>query len=521
MESKPLSEMAHPVGEEKLESISSENSNKAAGPMPVNTGGGRYHVQWDDSAPMTPLGQMVFFAQFLHAGGRWEDFCKEAPFGFTSPNAPSHKDVLGSLAFSILCGHTRYAHVNAVRFDAVSPAMLGMNKVVSEDSARRNLKKFDPMEAHKWQRKHLRETWGRLLYEPWMLDIDTTVKTVFGHQEGAEVGYNPHKPGRPSHAYHTYWIARLRLCLDVEVRPGKQSSASYGMPALWELIDSLPVECRPQGIRGDCGYGSEANMVECEKRNIPYLFKLRQTVKIKNLISLMERQGGWVDCGQGFEGIEGEVRLSGWSCKRRVIIARRLVKKESPEAAKNAMPLLTHYGELPVESVSHEYIVLASTMPYGVDALVRLYRERGDAENPFDELKNQWGWAGFTTQDIDRCQVMARLIAQIYNWWSLYARLVDTEKHREAVTTRPELLGGVGRQTKHAGKTQINISLTHGKSNSIKAKLAEASAFLQGLISTAEQLTNPQRWELILLRIFEKFIQPKLENTGLPTLASA
>jgi hypothetical protein len=175
---------------------------------------------------------------------------------------------------------------------------------------------------------------------------------------------------------------------------------------------------------------------------------------------------------------------------------------------------------LPVESESHEYIVLASTMPYGVDALVRLYRERGDAENPFDELKNQWGWAGFTTQDIDRCQVTARLIAQIYNWWSLYARLVDTEKHREAVTTRPELLGGVGRQTKHAGQTQINISLTHGKSNSIKAKLAEASAFLQGLITTAEQLTNPQRWELILLRIFEKFIQPKLQNAGLQTLAT-
>ena len=26
--------------------------------------------------------------------------------------------------------HTRYAHVNALRFDAVNPAMLGMKKVV-------------------------------------------------------------------------------------------------------------------------------------------------------------------------------------------------------------------------------------------------------------------------------------------------------------------------------------------------------------------------------------------------------
>lgn len=520
MDSKSLLETAHPVGEVKNETISHDKVSAGASVLPVDTGGGRYHVQWDDSAPVTPLGQLVFFAQFLHAGGRWEDFCKEAPFGFTSPNAPTHEDVLGSLAFSILCGHTRYAHVNALRFDAVNPAMLGMKKVVSEDSARRNLKKFDQMEARKWQRKHLRETWERLLYEPWMLDIDTTVKTVFGHQEGAEVGYNPHKPGRPSHAYHTYWIARLRLCLDVEVRPGKQSSSSHGMPALWELIDSLPLECRPHAIRGDCNYGNEANMVECEKRGIPYLFKLRQTAKVKNLISLLEQKGGWVDCGQGFEGIEGEVRLGGWSCKRRVIVARRLVKQDATEDDKKALPLLTQNGELPLEVVSYEHIVLVSTMPYEVASLVPLYRERGDAENPFDELKNQWGWAGFTTQDMDRCQITARLIAQIYNWWSLYARLVDRERHREAVTTRPELLAGVARQTRHAGQTRINISLSHSKTNRIKEKLAEASAFLQGLISTAEQLTNPQRWERILLRIFERFIQPKLENTGLPAPAT-
>ena len=516
MDSKSLPEMVHPMGEVKNEGVSHDKVSAGASALPVDTGGGRYHVQWDDSAPVTPLGQLVFFAQFLHAGGRWEDFCKEAPFGFTSPNAPTHEDVLGSLAFSILCGHTRYAHVNALRFDAVNPAMLGMKKVVSEDSARRNLKKLDQMEARKWQRKHLRETWERLLYEPWMLDIDTTVKTVFGHQEGAEVGYNPHKPGRPSHAYHTYWIARLRLCLDVEVRPGKQSSSSHGMPALWELIDSLPRECRPHAIRGDCNYGNEANMVECEKRGIPYLFKLRQTAKVKNLISLLEQEGGWVDCGQGFEGIEGEVRLGGWSCKRRVIVARRLVKQEATEDEKKALPLLTQNGELPLEVVSYEYIVLVSTMPYEVASLVPLYRERGDAENPFDELKNQWGWAGFTTQDMDRCQVTACLIAQIYNWWSL----VDRERHREAVTTRPELLAGVARQTRHAGQTRINISLSHSKTSRIKEKLAEASAFLQGLISTAEQLTNPQRWERILLRIFERFIQPKLENTGLPVPAT-
>jgi hypothetical protein len=129
--------------------------------MSVDTKGERYQVQWNDSALMTPLGQLIFFAQFLHAGGRWEDFYREAPFGFTSPHASAHEDVLCSMALSILCGHMRYAHVNALRFDTVTPAMLGMRKVVSEDSTRRNLKKLDKIGARRWQGKHLRATWER------------------------------------------------------------------------------------------------------------------------------------------------------------------------------------------------------------------------------------------------------------------------------------------------------------------------------------------------------------------------
>lgn len=53
---------------------------------------------------------------------------------------------------------------------------------------------------------HLRESTAPLLDVPWILDIDTTIKPLYGKQEGAVVSYNPHKPGRPSHGYHTYLI---------------------------------------------------------------------------------------------------------------------------------------------------------------------------------------------------------------------------------------------------------------------------------------------------------------------------
>jgi hypothetical protein len=72
------------------------------------------------------------------------------------------------------------------------------------------------------------------------------------------------------------------------------------------------------------------------------------------------------------------------------------------------------------------------------------YRDRGEAENICDELKNQWGWTGFTTRDLQRCQTLARMIGLIYNWWSLYTRLAIPHRHTEATTSRPLLIAWSG-----------------------------------------------------------------------------
>jgi hypothetical protein len=55
--------------------------------------------------------------------------------------------------------------------------------------------------------------------------------------------------------------------------------------------------------------------------------------------------------------------------------------------------------------------------------IVQHYRDRADCENNFDEIKNQWGWGGFVTHKIKLCLFIARIIALIYNWWSLFVRM--------------------------------------------------------------------------------------------------
>ncbi len=75
-------------------------------------------------------------------GGRFDSWVNDCPLVFSSNNAPQKVDVLGSLFLSILSGHKRYAHITTLMSDGINPALLGMNKVVSEDSARRAVKKL-------------------------------------------------------------------------------------------------------------------------------------------------------------------------------------------------------------------------------------------------------------------------------------------------------------------------------------------------------------------------------------------
>jgi len=97
---------------------------------------------------------------------------------------------------AILAGFTRYCHVERLRNDAACAALLGLTKVVSDESLRRGLKRCDEARLDAWLSRHERESYGPLLQHGYVMDIDNTVKCIFGHQEGAEVGYNPQKPGR-------------------------------------------------------------------------------------------------------------------------------------------------------------------------------------------------------------------------------------------------------------------------------------------------------------------------------------
>jgi hypothetical protein len=320
---------------------------------------------------------------------------------YVSPNAPKKRDVLGTAMLSMLVGAKRYAHIAAIRGDVVLPELLDCKKIVSEDAIRRAFKAIDEEEGATWLRGHLAFCVEPLLSEPWVLDIDTTIKPIYGHQEGARLGYNPKKPGRPSHCYHTYSMAATRLVLDVDVSPGDEHTSKHSAPGLWALVDRLPRDLWPRLLRGDSGFGNEGVMREAEARGLPYLFKLRLTKNVKRMIAKLANERKWIDAGQGFEARESEVRLEGWSRQRRTVVLRRRLRGSvalsRDDIGGDAQLTFAEIGEA---TELYEYQVVVTSLDAPVEAFGQLYRDRGDGENIFDEMKNQWGWGGFTTHDL-------------------------------------------------------------------------------------------------------------------------
>lgn len=515
--------------------------------MRVRTPGGVFSVRWDARGSATALGQMAFFAEYLEATGLFEGWLKSCPLSYTSPNAPELVDVLGTWMLSILDGHWRYAHVGALRGDGVAPSILGMTKIIGDDSLRRALSAIAPApdakhndvqrlaqevqvaRSTRWMQDQLKHSIAQATLEPWILDCDTTIKPLYGRQAGAVVSYNPHKPGRPSHAIHTYWIGNLRLVLDAQLEPGNRHSPVHARPGLLALLHGLPQAQRPKLVRGDCAFGSEGEMSALEAIDQPYLFKLRQSAGVKKLVQRQWSRRDWCAVGQGWDACEDALLLTGWSRRRRVIVMRRVrktdliveVKHRGRPKAKDQAQAELHFIDENEPVKSWEYAVLVCNTHYEIDNIGQLYRDRADCENGFDEIKNQWGWGGYTTHDIERCALSARCVALIYNWWSWYVRLAHPKTRLEAITSRPKLLSAVGRMTSHAGQKKILLTITHEAAAQIKALVANVRHGLSLIQANAPQLPKSQQWFALVRYIVAKIMTfaPK-PNLGLTALGT-
>lgn len=316
-----------------------------------------------------------------------------------------------------------------------------------------------------------------------IVDWDATVQTKYGHQEGAQVGYNPQKRGRRSYHPLLALIAGTRLCSYYRWRPGKSPSAGEFIEAAQEAQDALGAEHPIWLNRGDIGFGGEKILRWHESQGAGpyYLFKLKLTRNVRRAVAAIPEQD-WQ--GPATEGVlqvaTTQLQLQGWSRKRRVVVGRRFLGVIEAQASGEFWDQNRHQLEVYVSNLDPEEV-----NPW---QLIELYRQRADCEKVFDELKNQWGFNGFCCHRANATSVAARLMLLNYNLWNLFMRLMEPQRHVEAKPGRRWFLIIAARLV-HSGRSRaIQIAVQGEWWQMLKDGYQRLYQWLE---QTAPQLTLP------------------------------
>jgi hypothetical protein len=428
---------------------------------------------------MTPFGGIVPFAAFLKKSGIIERLSAACPVERTSPNASPIRDIVTSLMLTSLCDGSRFSHVERLRHDPTIPQLFGLEKVVCADTITRFLTSLPEAEARTWIAQAAQPIW-RALPQKFILDWDSTVLTRYGEQEFAEVGYNPQKRGRPSHHPLLAVVAGTRLCPYYRLRSGDSHTASEWISAMEECQEWLGCERIPWLNRGDLGFGGDEILSwhETKASRPHYLFKLKLTGKVRKALAMVPEESWQGEFAHGvLQVAEAEIQLTSWNRPRRVVLGRRL----------QGLVPATEAGTL-WEIVKHEYEAYVTDLPpseANAWQIIDLYRQRADAENVFDELKNHWGFCGFCSRRKLPTEFAARFLLLTYNLWNLFTRVLEPSRHVEVFQGRRWFLLIAARMVKSGRQRVVKISV---KDDWLKTISDGYRRICQWLDTTAAQL---------------------------------
>ena len=243
----------------------------------------------------------------------------------------SVSQMLLALVYPIVLGLDRIETASLLRSDGTFQYLTGLQSFPDPQTLRRFLLNAPPHlreQLHHANDRllqrfiHLPEHRSRLLF-----DLDSTVVTSFGHQEGAEVGYNPRYRGKRSYDPLLCVEANSSFLWDVELRRGDAGSWAGGEDWLACCFLSSPSDIREFRARADAGFGYGPVLDMLETRFAQYSVVARMVPSLKRALKGLRYQA----MNPRWEIAEFEHRPQDWPHARRCIVARKRIEETDSE----------------------------------------------------------------------------------------------------------------------------------------------------------------------------------------------
>jgi len=321
----------------------------------------------------------------------------------------SVSQMLLALVYPIVLGLDRIETASLLRSDGTFQYLTGLQRFPDPQTLRRFLLNAPPHLREQLHRAndrllqrfiHLPEHRSRLLF-----DLDSTVVTSFGHQEGAEVGYNPRYRGKRSYDPLLCVEANSSFLWDVELRRGDAGSWAGSEDLLACCFLSSPSDIREFRARADAGFGYGPVLDMLETRFAQYSVVARMVPSLKRALKGLRYQA----MNPRWEIAEFEHRPQDWPHARRCIVARKRIEDTDSQPT---LFTLERY-------VYRAWHTNLSLTPAGV---WHFYDGRGGMERRIREIREDYALRKIPTRAFEANALYLEVIRLAYNLVTAFQR---------------------------------------------------------------------------------------------------
>ncbi len=417
-----------------------------------------------DKKNMTSRGGLFIFAKFLDRIGLHKILEKDLSLSIRKKGKQTKQPIISRIYSLILCitaGCFRMYEIEELKEDPqFQTVRAGLFDVVSTTFSR-TLKKFRRVHVHE-----LTRATGRIVkklltgMKTITMDLDSTVTPVYGHQEGADKGYNPKKKGMKSYHPLLAFAYEKGFLLNGILRCGSAYTSNGVIQFFQETLRRLPKCVRMIRVRCDSGFfdGRFLEHLERQKKSIHYVIK----VKLKNMVGLMGLGAieEWKKIADNLYVGETTYRAKSWKKARRIVVLR---KEES------------FCDGYVFEHKGYMYSCYVTDFDWEPEKVVKFYNQRGGAENYIKDFKYGYGWGKMLTDSFIANEVIFLITMLTYNLTKLYqqALLGAGEIDKTILRLRERYIYQAAIITRSGGRQTIHFT-NHSQLQKVDA-LLEAS----------------------------------------------
>jgi hypothetical protein len=393
--------------------------------------------------PITAMGGLITVARWFERIGIREDIASCFEQLKPGSNRGYHPEVvILSFMVSLLMGAWRMVHTVILRYDRPVKEMFDLKEVPSASTFSRFFSRFTWKRVEEifsdLNRRILEKARNIFPKEGITLDLDSSVFERYGNQEGAEVGYNPKKPGRPSHHPLFAVAAEAKWILNLWLRRGRAAASTRVVDFLSDVLSKKPFWLKIKDIRADAGYfsGPFFDFLESKKVNLPYIVVVKFNSVLKTKVAGINN---WKQIAKGIEVAETTYKALDWKKERRLITVRQRLE-ERPNAQ----------GKLFFDP-AYRYRAFITNRKEAPEEIFHHYNKRAEVENRIKEWKYDFFMDDFCLKKFFATEAAIWVIAILFNLMSWYrASILQDVPRISTMRLRQFLCGGVlGREGKN------------------------------------------------------------------------